>query len=174
MIVGAALLGCQPPQGPTPGPAGDPGGAEVAICGPDEPGERLVFGGKVLDYDGRPLAGAAVMAYHADRAGLYNRSGSATRVPRLRGVAITGPTGEFRFTTIRPGPYPDGPEPAHVHVGVMAPAHRVRDLAYWFADDPLTQDAGGRGDAPGTVIVRPTRRPDGTWSFRHDIRLEGN
>src|SRR5262245_38948174 len=56
----------------------------VALCAPDEPGVKVAFWGRVLDYQGRPLAKAAVVAYQADRAGLYNPPGSPTRVPRIR------------------------------------------------------------------------------------------
>ena len=36
-------------------------------------------------------------AYHTDRSGLYNPPDSATRVPRLRGVAVTDEEGRFGF-----------------------------------------------------------------------------
>lgn len=164
-------------QSPTPrsGPAGT-GPSSVALCGPQEPGERLTFLGRVLDYQGRPLATAAVMAYHADHQGLYNPKDSKTRVPRIRGVAVTDAEGRFRFSTVRPGTYPDGSEPAHIHVGVMAPAHHVLDLAYWFEGDPLITEERRReaSKGPGTVIVKLERQQNGSWSFHHDIRLEGN
>lgn len=51
----------------------------VAICSSDEPGERLVFSGRILDYQGKPLSKASVVAYHADSQGLYNPRNSATR-----------------------------------------------------------------------------------------------
>src|SRR5437867_8805596 len=74
----------------------------VALCAPDEPGEKLVFNGRILDYEGRPLEKASIVAYHADRQGLYNPPEAKTRVPRLRGVAVTDRRGGFRFATIRP------------------------------------------------------------------------
>jgi protocatechuate 3,4-dioxygenase beta subunit len=135
-----------------------------------------VFGGRVLDYLGQPLAKAAVLAYHADRQGLYNRRDSPTRVPRLRGVAVTDEHGRFEFRTVRPAAYPDGSEPAHVHVGVMAPAHHARYLDYWFAGDPLITQQRRREAAgnPNTVVVRLARGAEGAWRFRHDIRLQPN
>lgn len=147
----------------------------VALCGADEAGDRLVFSGRVLDYQGQPLAKAAVVAYHADRQGLYNPRDSKTRVPRLRGVAVTDDGGRFRFATVRPGAYPDGSEPAHIHVVVTAPAHHPRYVDYWFEGDPLI--AGRRGGSardPNAVIVKPARAVDGAWTFSHDIRLESN
>ena len=153
-----------------------PAGSEVRLCGPEEPGERLVFGGRVLDYDGRPLGRAAVVAYHTDSRGLYNPRESRTRVPRLRAVAITGDDGRFRFATVRPGTYADRSEPAHVHVAVLAPAHHPRYVDYWFEGDPLITERRRSESArnPGIAIVRPTKASDGAWTFTHDIRLEGN
>jgi protocatechuate 3,4-dioxygenase beta subunit len=148
----------------------------VALCAPAEPGDRLEFSGRVLDYAGRPLSGAAVVAYGADQKGLYNPPGSDTRVPRLRGVAVTDTNGWYGFSTIRPGAYPNRSEPAHLHLSVTAPAHHVRYLEYWFEGDPLiTPSLRERASRnPSTVIVRLERSESGMWSFRHDIRLEGN
>jgi protocatechuate 3,4-dioxygenase beta subunit len=156
------------------GPSADP--SSVALCGPDEPGERFTFSGRVLDYRGQPLSEAAVIAYHAGHDGLYNLPSSPTRVPRLRGVAITGEDGVFRFTTVRPGAYPDGSEPAHVHLEVKSAAHHLRYVTYWFEGDPLITDERRRTvtAASETVIVELTRESGGAWTFTRDIRLEGN
>jgi len=94
----------------------------VIIAGTEEPGTRIEFTTQVLDYDGRPLSRAAVVAYHADSTGLYNPPASATRIPRIRTVAVTGDDGRVRFSTVRPDAYPDRSEPAHIHLVVTAPA----------------------------------------------------
>jgi protocatechuate 3,4-dioxygenase beta subunit len=148
----------------------------VAISGPGEPGEKLQFWGRVLDYRGRPLEKAAVVAYHTDRAGLYNPPNGETRVPRLRGVAVTDSAGRFGFSSIRPAPYPAASEPAHIHLVVSAPAHHVRHLEYWFEGDPLVTAAHRqRAEAsPSLAIVDLRGNPEAGWTFRHDIRLEGN
>jgi protocatechuate 3,4-dioxygenase beta subunit len=107
---------------------------------------------------------------------LYNPDGSTTRVPRLRGVAVTDEEGRFGFVTIRPAPYPEGREPAHIHMSVTAPAHHVRHVEYWFRGDPLITDSH-RDRAAGSeslFIVDIVRDDKGTWTFNHDIRLEGN
>ncbi len=150
--------------------------SSVILAGPDEPGERLHLSGRVLDYGGRPLGRAAVVAYHTDRKGLYNPPDSPTRVPRIRGVAVTDEEGRFSFSTIRPAAYPEGSAPAHIHVEVSAPAHRVRHLEYWFDGDPLiTREARQQAErGEGVVIVRLRRDSIRTWVFAHDIRLAGN
>ncbi len=163
--------------GSSPGASGiGPPSQLVALCDADEKGERLRFWGRVLDDQGRPLAKASVSAYHTDRSGLYNPRDSATRVPRLRGVAVTDSEGRFGFVTIRPGPYPGGTGPAHIHVTVTAPAHHVRHLEYWFRGDPLITASHRQraADNPSTVIVELARDADGAWTFSQDIRLEAN
>lgn len=149
----------------------------VVLAGPDEPGERLSFTGRVLDYRGRPLSRAAVVAYHTDAAGLYNPPDSPTRVPRLRSVAITDEDGGFHFTTVRPGTYPSRSEPAHLHLVVTAPAHRTRYVDVWFEGDPLvTPERLQRPllEDAETPVVRLAQGTGGAWTFHHDIRLEGN
>lgn len=146
----------------------------VALADSTEPGERLLFSGRVLDDAGYPLSGAAVVAYQADRTGRYNPPGAGTRVPRLRGTAVTDTAGEFSFSTVRPGAYPEGNEPAHLHLEITAPAHPVRHVTFWFADDPLVTPAQRRRadrDAE-IVIVQLLHGPSGEWTFRYDIALD--
>jgi protocatechuate 3,4-dioxygenase beta subunit len=150
--------------------------ARTILSDASEPGDRLVFFGRVLDYRGQPLSKAAVVAYHADHRGLYNPPNAASRTPRLRAVAVTDDNGEFRFSTVRPGPYPDGSEPAHIHLAAVAPAHHLRYVTYWFEGDPLItpEQRRRRATDPELVIVELKHGADGVWFFSHDIRLEGN
>ena len=150
-------------------------GITVPLISEQEPGERLVFGGRVLDMNGRPLPGAAVIAYNADAQGLYNPPNSPTRMPRIRATAVTDDLGRFRFLTVRPAPYPDRSQPAHIHLLVAAPAHDVRHLEYWFHDDPLITAARRRHAArDDSCAIVALEQHDGTWSFTKDIRLSGN
>jgi protocatechuate 3,4-dioxygenase beta subunit len=159
------------------GPASSNGTVPVVrLCEPSEAGKKLSFGGRVLDMDGRPLAKAAVVAYQTDALGYYNPPGSNTRVPRIRGVAVTAEDGSFRFETIRPGAYPEGGVPSHIHLIVAAPVHRTRYLEYWFEDDPLLT-ADRRRRVAGNddfVIVAVRQDAGGAATFRHDIALKGN
>lgn len=154
-----------------------PGVAAVAMCTADEPGERMEFYGKVLDENGRPLRAASVIAYSTDVTGLYvpkDAEKTMGRNPRLRGVAVTDESGWYRFTTIKPAPYPDISEPAHIHLHIDAAVHRHMYRTVWFDGDPLITDAKRRSLDAETVIVPLTRREDGVHVFRHDIRLSGS
>ena len=183
LIVLALLLGCDTSEpSSTTTPAADvqlsamQGVPTVELCGPDEPGEKIVFGGRVLDYAGQPLSRAAVVAYNADTNGLYARPGATTRTPRLRGVAVTDDQGRFRFSTVRPGGYPSADDPAHIHLTVTSAGHRLRYVTYWFEGDPRITDAKRReaSSSREIVIVELHRDNSGRLSFGHEIQLEGD
>lgn len=90
---------------------------DIEIGPPSEPGERLVVTGRVVSmYDGKPLAGMTVYAYHADAKGDY---GNDKAGPRLCGILITNARGEYQIRTSMPGGY-EG-YPAHLHYEVWGP-----------------------------------------------------
>jgi len=146
----------------------------VALADAAEPGERLVWSGRVLDASGAPIAGATVRVHHADAAGLYNPAGSpADAQPRLSGAATTGADGAFRFDTVRPGSYPDSVEPAHLHAQAGAPGRRESYVTFQFEDDPLLTAEHRRYDAESDeiAIVRLERVEDGVWRLAFDFVL---
>ncbi len=153
--------------------------ATMQLAGPDEPGVRLVLTGVVRDARGRPLPGVLVYAYHTNAAGRYvpvpNPRGNERRHGHLRGWLRTGPDGQYRVETIRPGPYPGRPDPQHVHLTVQAPgADEAWIDEVVFDDDPRVTPAWrarqqGRG---GTGLTHPTRDAHGVWHVRRDIHLD--
>ena len=74
-------------------------------------GERIIVGGRLLDEDARPIAGALVEVWQANSAGRYrhvNDNHPAPVDPNFTGAgrAVTDADGGYRFTTIKPGAYP--------------------------------------------------------------------
>jgi protocatechuate 3,4-dioxygenase beta subunit len=151
--------------------------ARIAPAG--ESGTPLVVSGIVYKPDGRtPAAGVLVYAYHTNAAGVYpsggNGTGHAGRHGRLRGFVRTDATGRYQFTTIRPAPYPDRGEPAHIHVTVTPPGGEERWIdAIEFDDDPLliASHRAGRSRLGGSGIVRVTTERDGTQRATRNIVL---
>jgi protocatechuate 3,4-dioxygenase beta subunit len=88
----------------------------------------------------------------------------------------TGSDGHYSFRSIRPAPYPNHSEPAHIHAHLWSeimPEHFLPE--YWFADDPLIKQAdAARFQGLGTFspIVTLTRGTDGVLHGRRDIRLD--
>lgn len=155
--------------------------SSVTRIAPDaEPGERMRIEGVVRDRAGRPASGVIVYAYQTDAGGVYPPeerlpNTAAYRHGRLRGWVRTDAQGRYAFDTIRPGSYPSGNIPAHVHMHVIEPGcctYFIDEIQ--FTDDPLL-GASERGERPnaigGSGLVEPTRGEAGMWRVRRDITL---
>lgn len=128
--------------------------------------EKLVLTGTVYAQDGRtPASGIIVYAYHTDGTGVYPVQGHETgwgkRHGTLRGWVRTGKDGRYTFFTTMPAAYPDGREPAHIHLTVKEPG-----LIPYFIDDVLFEN-----DLLLTQAVRdkqPQRGAGGIVSLREE------
>ena len=83
-------------------------------------GTGHVLTGVVLSTDCKPLAGARVQLWQANRNYVYTRAGSAT--------VITNRAGRFRFEG--PPPTPHEGRPAHIHLRVIAEGHEILYARY--------------------------------------------
>jgi protocatechuate 3,4-dioxygenase beta subunit len=125
----------------------------------------MLIDGVVVNASGKPIAGAKVVAWNADAQGLYNPPDSGTQEPRIQGEVRTGPDGRFQFVTVRPGPYPSGDEPGHVHLTVTADGHKLKYQTFWLEGDPLITEARlqrareyeARNPHDISVIAKPNR-----------------
>ena len=141
-----------------PSLAKEPGGSVLVLAGAKEPGTRMVIAGRIWKADGKRPAGAErVLVYHTDAKGDYgSRPGATaaqgTRDARLSGYVTTDPEGRFEVRTIRPGPYPSGGIPAHVHFVLGG-----SNLELQFADDPRVDatDRKNMGRDGTFAMVRP-------------------
>jgi len=175
-VVSLGCLGLAQENASRSGSAGvAEGAAAIRICPADEPGERIVFTGRILDFQGDPISGAAVQAYNTGRDGLYAPRGGK-RMPRIRGTALTDAAGRFRIETVMPGSYPGTAEPAHIHVAVLAPVHHVKFVGYLFEGDRFIKEEHRKEAERGgeTVIVKLEPGGDGLRTFHHEIRLVDN
>ena len=127
----------------------DPLEADLTIQPGGEPiGERTLIAGRVLDGQGRPVAGQLVEIWQANAAGRYVHKRDQHHAPidpNFTGVGrcLTGPDGSYRFLTIKPGPYPwrnhdNAWRPAHVHFSLFGTAFTQRLVTQmYFPGDPL-------------------------------------
>jgi protocatechuate 3,4-dioxygenase, beta subunit len=84
-------------------------------------GDPVILTGRVLDTEGRPLAGALVEIWQCNAAGRYHHPRDRSPAPvdplfRGYGRTVTATDGSYRFRTIRPVPY-SGRTP-HIHYQV--------------------------------------------------------
>jgi protocatechuate 3,4-dioxygenase beta subunit len=112
-------------------------------------GARTILTGVVVDENGSPVPDAVIEIWQANAAGRYFHAADdafeAPLDPNFVGVGRcrTDAAGGYRFTTIRPGPYPwrnhpNAWRPAHVHLSLLGPAFATRLVTQlYFPDDPL-------------------------------------
>jgi protocatechuate 3,4-dioxygenase beta subunit len=123
--------------------------ADLTIQHAGEPiGQRMTVSGRVLDGDGRPVAGQLVEIWQANAGGRYwhqRDQHPAPLDPNFTGAGrcLTGPDGQYRFTTIRPGAYPwrnhlNAWRPAHIHFSLFGTDFTQRLITQmYFPGDPL-------------------------------------
>jgi protocatechuate 3,4-dioxygenase, beta subunit len=111
-------------------------------------GQRIIVFGRVLDTEGKPLRGTLVEVWQANAAGRYRHRADVWPAPldpnfSGAGRCVTDEHGRYRFTTIRPGPYPWGNHynawrPAHIHFSLLGRAFAQRLVTQmYFPGDPL-------------------------------------
>jgi len=171
----------------------DPLEADLTIQRGGEPiGEKMVVTGRVLDGDGRPVRRQLVEVWQANAAGRYIHQRDqhpAPLDPHFAGVGrcLTDAEGWYRFTTIKPGPYPwrnhrNAWRPAHIHFSLFGSdfTQRLITQMYFpgdplFALDPIYQsivDPRARERLVATYDHDLTR-PELSTGYRWDIVLSG-
>lgn len=171
----------------------DPLDADLTAQAGGEPiGERLLLAGRVLDGDGRPVRHQLVEIWQANAAGRYRHERDqhpAPVDPNFTGVGrcLTDGEGRYRFTTIRPGPYPwrnhlNAWRPAHVHFSLFGTefTQRLVTQMYFPGDPLLALDPVARSitdpDARARLLARydhDLTEPEWATGYRWDIVLSG-
>lgn len=161
-------------------------GANISL---DGKGESCLFEGRVLDLQGKPIAGARIDVWSDNDEGFYDVQQPGVQ-PKWnnRGVFTTGADGKYSYVGIKPVSYPipyDGPvgtmlaalgrhpyRPAHMHFIVTAPGFQKLVTHTFVGDDPyITSDAvfGVK-----QMLVAPFERVSGgetVWRSPFDIVL---
>jgi protocatechuate 3,4-dioxygenase beta subunit len=155
-------------------------------------GERIVVTGRVVDGTGRPVRGQLVEIWQSNAAGRYIHQRDqhpAPLDPNFTGTGrcLTDDDGWYRFTTIKPGPYPwknhlNAWRPAHIHFSLFGNAFTDRLVTQmYFPGDPLfpldpifqsITDSGARERLIATYDHSLTR-PELSTGYRWDIVLSG-
>ena len=155
-------------------------------------GERIIVSGRVLDTEGKPLAGTLVEIWQSNAAGRYRHRWDRWAAPldpsfSGAGRCVTDADGRYRFTTIKPGPYPWGNHynawrPAHIHFSLLGRAFIQRLVTQmYFPGDPFfpydpifnsVRDEAARERMISRFSVRGTR-PNWAPAYEFDIYLRG-
>ena len=170
-----------------------PGDDDLACLTPGGPraqGTPIVVSGRVTDEEGRPVRKALIEVWQASCRGKYPHPDDTTDAPpdpNLKGWGrmLTDADGRYRFTSIKPGAYPNPGydnwmRPPHIHYSIFAAGVMQRLITQlYFPDEPLNDiDPILNGiedlEARASLIARPgPAAADGTQSFTFDIVLRG-
>ena len=160
----------------------------ASILENEDPGPRLLVQGRVVDLEGKPIAGALLDIWQNATNRLYAVQDPNQDPNNLRGKFYTRDDGSFEFRAVKPVPYPipdDGPigemlrvsgrhpwRAAHIHVVVSAPGYKTLTTHIFDRNsDYLDSDAvfGVRD----SLIVDFAKDPSGDGlQAQFDITLE--
>ncbi|MBR0850318.1 catechol 1,2-dioxygenase [Bradyrhizobium diazoefficiens] len=168
-----------------------------SIVRSETPGAPLFVSGRVVDCDGRPVAGAEVDVWHASPVGLYENQDPEQADMNLRGKFLTDEDGRFSFRSVMMVGYPIPTNgvvgrllemqsrhpyrPAHLHALIFKPGFKVLISQVYDPNDPhIDSDVqfGVTQALIGKFLRHETPHPTATdvsapwYSLDHTYRLE--
>lgn len=167
--------------------------ADLTLHGSGEAvGERIIVHGRVTDDSGAPVRSTLLEIWQANAAGRYIHTLDQHPAPLDpnfvgNGRCLTDDEGHYRFTTVKPGPYPwknhhNAWRPAHIHFSLFGRAFTQRLVTQmYFPGDPLFyQDPifnGIRDERARKRMVssydHAVTSPEWATGYRFDIVLGG-
>ena len=168
-----------------------------SIVRSETPGAPLFVNGRVVDKDGRPVAGAEVDVWHASPVGLYENQDPEQADMNLRGKFTTDADGRFAFRSVMMIGYPIPTNgvvgrlleaqgrhpyrPAHLHALIFKPGFKVLISQVYDPNDPhIDSDVqfGVTQALIGNFVRHETPHPTARevtvpwYSLDHTYRLE--
>ena len=173
----------------------EPNGASIARGADD--GEPAHIHGRVLDLDGRPIAGAELDVWGTNKNGLYENVDPTQPDYNLRGRFHAEADGRYELWTVKPVSYPipdDGPvgdllkatnrhnmRPAHFHVIASAQGYRTIVTELYTDDDQYLRSDAVFGVKPSLAVhydwvedpreLAAAGRSGPFWDLQHDFVL---
>jgi catechol 1,2-dioxygenase len=161
------------------------------------PGDPIFVTARVVDRQGRPVAGAEVDVWHTSAEGYYENQDPTQADMNLRGKFTTDADGRIGFRSVKPAGYPipvNGPagdllraqrrhnlRPAHIHFLIFKPGFKTQFSQVYSSDDPnIETDAqfGVTAALLGTYVrheneAAPAPDVTGPWySLHHEFVIE--
>ncbi len=154
---------------------------QTIIADRQEPGEPLILQGTVYYPDKlTPASNIIIYAYHTNDKGLYEKKGDETgngvRHGYLRGWVKTNSEGKYKFTTIKPAPYPSRTEAAHIHMSLMGEQFDEYYInSTLFRGDLYLNEKDDHGKSINekySNVIALTKDTDGKWYGVRDIIID--
>ena len=145
-------------------------------------GNQIKVHGTVYKNDGvTPAKDVILYVYHTNQKGTYEVKSASRGWERrhgfIRGWVKTDQDGIYAIYTLKPGAYPNGSEPAHIHYTILEPNGKYYWLeSCYFSDDPLLSDKESTPVAPrgGKSGILNLKKDGGILIGKRDIILGRN
>ncbi|MFD2514672.1 intradiol ring-cleavage dioxygenase [Pontibacter locisalis] len=144
--------------------------------------QKLVVSGTIYEPDGKTPAPNIVLYYwQTNENGAYANSKelapAARRHGYIRGWVKTDQNGQYTVYTTRPGSYPNGRNPAHIHLLIKEPdipnEYYIDDVL--FEDDPLlTEEVKNQLENKGGNGVSKVWQEKDVQKVKRDVILGKN
>ena len=137
--------------------------------------EVMIISGTVFQPDGKtPAPNVLIYFYHTDSEGYYGRQGEV-RDGHFRGWLLTDTQGRYEFQSIKPAPYPNRTEAAHVHMTLTGKNFKEDSInSILFEGDSFIKDqernSVGKWGEPNPIL-KLEKGADGVLRGKRDIRL---
>ena len=171
--------------------AGDDDLACKVPGGPRAEGTPIVVSGQVSDEAGKPVRGALVEVWEANKWGKYEHPVDQTDQPldpnfKGYGRALTDAEGRYRFRAIKPGAYPNPGydnwmRPPHIHFSIFGAGvmQRLITQLYFPGEDlndidPILNGVEDLAARASLIAKELPTEADGTRAFSFDIVLRGS
>ena len=138
--------------------------------------EPMIISGMVFQADGKtPAPNILIYFYHTDSEGFYGRKGEV-RDGHFRGWLLTDAKGRYEFSTIKPAPYPNRTEAAHIHMTLTGKDFKEDsiDSILFEGDKFITTEERNSAEKKGgfNPILKLEKGADGILRGVRNIQLE--
>lgn len=137
--------------------------------------DPMIISGTIFQPDGRtPAPNILIYFYHTDGDGYYGRRGEV-RDGYFRGWMLTGANGKYEFSSIKPAPYPNRTEAAHVHMTLTGKNFKEDSInAILFEGDKFIKagerNSVGKWGEPNPIL-KLEKGADGILRGTRDFKL---
>lgn len=150
---------------------------KTALSRKSDKDQPMIISGTVFQNDGKtPAPNVLIYFYHTDSEGFYGRGKGEVLHGHFRGWLLTDAKGRYEFSSIKPAPYPNRRDPAHIHFTLTGKSFKEDWIdSIWFeGDERITSEIkqkqlSGRGGF--NPIIKLEKDANGIWRGTRNIQL---